>query len=416
MTAMARVAAALLLGLLAAFASSAAPEAWRQIAARLLEPVGTLWVNAIRMTVLPLIVALLVVGTASASDTRRVGRLGLRAVTTFYSILAAVAALIALVAPPLFAGLRLDPTRVAALRASAAGGGAQTPQIPSFRDWLVSLVPANPIGAAAEGTMLPLIVFVVAFGFAMTRVDAHQREHVVDFFRAVKEAMLVLARWVLVMAPVGVFALAFALGIQLGTGAVGALGFYILVQVGLHVAVLIGVYALAVLAGGVSLRRFAVAAAPAQLVGLSTRSSFAALPAMIEGATRQLNLPSDLTGFVLPLSVSIFKLTSPINWTVGALFIARLYGIELGPVQVATMAVASVALNATSPGIPSGGLLVQAPMYAALGLPVEGIGILIAVDLIPDLFKTILNVTADMAATTVIARYVARDGASNAGI
>src|SRR2546422_415037 len=121
MTAMARVAAALLLGLLVAFASATWSEAWRLVAVRLLEPVGTLWVNAIRMTVLPLVVALLVVGIASASDARRVGKLGLRAFATFYSLLAAVAILIALVAPPLFARLWLDPTGVAALRASAAG-------------------------------------------------------------------------------------------------------------------------------------------------------------------------------------------------------------------------------------------------------------------------------------------------------
>ena len=306
MTAMVRVAVALLLGLLVAFALAAAPEAWRLIAVRLLEPIGTLWVNAIRMIVLPLVVALLVVGIASASDTRQVGRLGLRAVATFYSLLGAVAILIALVAPPLFAGLRLDPTRVAALRANAAGADALTAQVPSFRDWLVSLVPTNPIGAAAEGALLPLIVFVVAFGFALTRVDAPEREHVVGFFRAVNQAMFVLARWVLAMAPIGVFALAFVLGNQLGTGALGALGFYVTVQVGLHVAVMFGVYALAVLGGGVRFRRFAVAAAPAQFVALSTRSSFAALPAMIEGATRRLNLPADLTGFVLPLGVSIF--------------------------------------------------------------------------------------------------------------
>ncbi len=410
---MVRVALALVFGLAAAFASTAAPDASRLLAVRILEPIGTLWVNAIRMIVVPLVVALLVVGIATASDTRRIGRLGLRAVATFYSLLAAVAILIALVAPPLFAGLQLDPTRVAALRATVARGDVLTAQVPSFRDWLVSLVPTNPIGAAADGALLPLIVFVVAFGFALTRLEVREREHIVTFFRAVSQAMFVIVRWVLAMAPAGVFALAFVLGNQLGTAAVGALGFYLMVQVGLHVAVMIGVYALAVVMGGVHLRRFAAASAPAQFVAVSTRSSFAALPAMIEGATHRLSLPADVTGFVLPLGVSIFRLTSPINWTVGALFIARLYGIELGAAQIATVAVASIALNATAPGIPSGGLLVQAPVYAAVGLPVEGIGILIAIDLIPDLFKTTLNVTADMAAVTIIGQNVRLDGAHN---
>jgi Na+/H+-dicarboxylate symporter len=111
-----------------------------------------------------------------------------------------------------------------------------------------------------------------------------------------------------------------------------------------------------------------------------------------------------MSGFVLPLAVATFKLTSPIYWTVGAIFIARLYGIELAPAQIATMAGAAVLLNAATPGIPSGGLFIQAPVYVAIGVPVEGIGLLIAVDAIPDMFKTAYNVTADMVVAVILSR------------
>jgi Na+/H+-dicarboxylate symporter len=154
----------------------------------------------------------------------------------------------------------------------------------------------------------------------------------------------------------------------------------------------------------VPLRLFARGVAPAQAVAFSSRSSYASLPALIEGAERTLRLPPEITGFVLPLAVAVFRLTSPIYWTLGALLIAQLYGIEMGPAQVGTVAAASVLLNAATPGIPSGGLLIQAPVYLAVGLPVEGIGLLIAIDAVPDMFKTAFNVTADMAVAVILAR------------
>ena len=256
------------------------------------------------MIVLPLVIALLVVGIASTSDSRQVGRLGLRAVATFYSLLSAVAILIALVAPPLFAGLRLDPTRVAALRENAAGGNALTAQIPSFSVWLVSLVPTNPIGAAAEGAMLPVIVFVIAFGFALTRVDVPEREHVVGFFRGVNQAMFVLARWVLAMAPAGVFALAFDLGSQLGDGSGGRTGILSHGAGGASP----GGNDRCVRAGGIWGRSLA-AVRRCRRAGPVHRAEHTLFVRRATGddggSTRQLNLPADLTGFCSPRRINL---------------------------------------------------------------------------------------------------------------
>jgi Na+/H+-dicarboxylate symporter len=128
----------------------------------------------------------------------------------------------------------------------------------------------------------------------------------------------------------------------------------------------------------------------------------ATLPAMFESAER-LDVPAPVASFVLPLAISSFRLSSPVNWPIGALFIAKLYGIELDAGALATIALASVLLNPASPAVPSGGLFVQAPVYMAVGLPVEGLAILIAVDAIPDIFKTLLNVTADLSVLTAVA-------------
>lgn len=406
------VALALAAGIAAGVAVSGVPADRLAGVVGVAETIGTIWVNGIRMTVIPLIVSLLIVGVASPKSSAYVGALGTRAFIFFYVSLVLVAAFSALAAPPLFRWLTLDPAGVASLRASVAGSGAVqgAAEVPSFGAWLVSIVPTNPFRAAADGALLPLIVFVLAFAYALTRVELPGRTAVVALFRGVADAMLVIVRWVLALAPIGVFALAFVLGTRLGGGVVGAIGFYVVVQIVLLIAAGLAMYPVVATLGRTPVLRFARAAAPAQVVAVSTRSSFAALPAGLDGAQRVLGIPAEVAGFVLPLAVSIFRYTSPVQWMVGALFVAELYGVPFGAVQVLTVAVASVLLNATVPGIPSGGLLVQAPMYAAVGLPVEGLAILIAVDMIPDLFRTSTNVTGHLAAVVVLNALIQKRG------
>ena len=404
------VAVALVAGLAAGIAARAG-DAGSEPVVRAAETVGTLWVNAIRMTVIPLIVGLLVVGVASPGASASVGRLGMRAFVFFYASVIAVAVVSAIVAPVALGGLTLDPAGVAALRASVVGAEAvaAAEAVPDFSDWLVSVIPTNPFRAAADAALLPLIVFVLGFAYALRSVASEGRVAVVAFFMGVADAMMVLVRWVLLLAPAGVFALTFVLGTRLGADVVGALGLYVGLQVALLFASMLVMYPVAAILGRTPMRRFARAAAPAQVVAMSTRSSFAALPAGLDGARRVLGIQAEVAGFVMPLAVAIFRYTAPIQWIVGALFVARLYGVEFGAPQLLTVTVASVLLNATVPGIPSGGLLVQAPVYAAVGLPVEGLAILIAVDLVPDVFRTTGNVTAHLAAAAVLdARQAAR--------
>ncbi len=393
--------AGLVLGLALGIAAAAADSAAVLRVVRWIEPVGTLWVNAIRMTVIPLIVASLVVAVSGAGA-RTVGRLGTRALGVFALMLAGAAVLGALAAPPLFARLRVDPAAAASIRAGASA--VSRPELPTVADWIVGLVPANPIRAAADGAMLPLIVFTLAFGLALGHVAPERRSAVVGFFDGVAAATTVLVRWVLALAPVGVFALALALATRLGAGVVGAAAFYLAAHSALLAAALLLLYPVAALGGRVRPGRFARAALPAQVVAATTRSSMAALPAMVASAGDTLGLRHDVTSFALPLAVSTFRLNQPISWLAMALFAAALYGVRLGPADIATLAAASVLMSFSVPGIPSGSLFVIAPFLAAVGIPPEAVGVLIALDLVPDVFKTLLNVTAHLTAVTVLDR------------
>ena len=376
-------------------------------AADLVTPVGTLWVNAIRMTVIPLVVSLLITGIASTSNPASMGRIGGRTLAVFAALTAGVALVMTPAAVAVFAMLPpvtgphppLPPgAAVAAGQITGAAGSA------GFGNWLTSLIPQNPISAAANGEMLPLVVFTILLALAIMHSPPASRERLVGFFQALCDAMLQLVRWVVALAPVGVFALILPLAARGGSALAGGVGLYIvLYSVGCIVTVVL-LYPVVVILGGVPLGRFTRAALPGQLIAFSTSSSIASLPGLVEGADEGMRLDSRVSGFVLPLAVSTLKTAAPVTWTIGALFIARFYGIELHVQQLATVAFSSVFLSFVGPGIPRGGFLVLAPLFIAIGLPVEGIGILIAVDAIPDIFATVLNATGDLVATVLVAR------------
>ena len=402
---------ALVLGLCAGAWLGRAGVSWLEPLLGVLEPIGTLWINAVRMTIIPLVVSLLIVAVASSGSLRSMGRLGGSALTFFVATLGAVALYTALFAPPLLSGLVIDPQASAALRATAASGSQQVVAtvrgMGGLAQRIVELVPGNPIRAAADAALLPLVVFSLIFGAALSRIEADQRTAVTNVLRGVSEAMLVIIRWVFVAAPLGVFALAMVVGARLGFTAVMAAGWYVGSFAILMIGVMLGVYAAAVIGGRVSLRRFAAAVAPAQVIALGSRSSSAALPAMIDAARDTLRLPQPIVSFVLPMAVAIFRVSVPISFVLGAIFLGKLYGVPISAGQIAELSVLSVLLSFSVPPVPSGSLFIMAPAFVELGLPVEGVAILIALDVIPDLLKTATIVTAHMASAVVVARVTA---------
>ena len=402
-----RVVLALLAGLAIGIAGAAWNSAAMNSIAVGLSPIGVLWTNAVRMTAIPLVVGLIISGIAQVADGRRIGRVGARALPVFLGLLIASGLFAVLVAPLSLDRMALPADVAAGLRESAASTAEAVRRIPSLTQRIIEIVPVNPFQAAADGALLPLVVFSLIFGVALTHLAPDRRAPVVAFFQTVADAMLVVVRWVLVVAPVAIFALALGLGARMGGAAAGALFHYMITLSAILLAFIVLVYPFAGLVGRVPLRRFALAAAPAQAIALSTRSSLAALPVMVTSARDQLGAGPPVTAFALPLAVSIFRLNVPIGWVVGALFLGKLYGVELDAGQLVGLVLTATLISFSVPGIPSGSLFLVAPVLVELGLPAEAVGILIALDVVPDMFKTALNVTGHMATAAVVQRFEA---------
>jgi Na+/H+-dicarboxylate symporter len=399
-----RAVAALLVGFAVGAGLNAASPGLAPGLLAISDPVGTLWVNGIRMTVIPLVTSLLITGVTQSRATGDVGRLGGRVLFVMALMLVTIMGLTALIAPPIYARLIIDPDAAQRLRESVAGVATAAPDIPSFTSWVTSLIPVNPVKAAVDGTMLPLIVFTIAFALAIRVLADREREVVGGFFRSVSEAMMVMVRWVLALAPLGIGALAISLGVRLGVGAAGAVGFYFATLLGLLVVAILVMYVIAFLFTGVPLGTFARCILPAQAIAASTRSTLAAIPVMIEAATQKLGVSPAGAGFIIPFCVSTFRLNLTVSWIVGGLFLAKLYGVDFPMSSVLTLGIAAAVLSFSVPGIPSGSLFIITPILVQVGLPAEGVGVLIALDALPDVLKTTLNATAQMTAMTIATR------------
>jgi proton glutamate symport protein len=403
-----RVLLALIAGLLAGVAVAAVNAPALRTVAGVIEPVGTIWVRALQMTLIPLVFSLLMTGVVATVDTGATGRLGGAALAVFLALLVGTALVSSLIATPLVSRIPIDPETTAMMRATSDTSVLATArQLPTFGELVVSIVPANPIRAAADGAMLPLVTFAILFGLALARVAVEQREAVARVFRAIADAMTIIVSWLIVVAPVGVFALAMTLVVRTGLGAVRALALYIALLSGVIILVTLLLYPVAIIAGRQPFVRFARALIPPQAIAFSARSSLAALPAMVEAAHTRLGLPGSVTSFVLPLAVTTLRLSTPIMWSVSIPFLARLYGIDLGPEQLLLLIGSGILLSFSVPGLPSASIFLMGPFITGLGIPIEAIGLLIAADSIPDLLKGVLNVTGHMTSSAVVARRVA---------
>ena len=378
-----------------------APELGLRIAA-LVEPFGKLWLNALQMTVVPLVFALVVVGINQASDAAHSGRVARRAIVSFVVLLTLAASMAALLAPLVLSLLQPDPAVAAALR----GHAAEVPRdAGSWADALVAIVPSNAVAAAAASAMLPLVTFALFFGFALTRLDAAPRAQVVGFFKAISDAMIVIVHWVLWAAPLGIFALVLALTARAGLGMLQALGIYILLECALYLLAVLLLVVVAVTLGRQKLGHYLSGLVPVQVVAASTQSSLATLPAMLDSAQNKLGYPARVAGLVLPMAVSLFRVTSPIQYIATACFIAWALGVDLSAAQLATGVALAVLVSMGSVGLPGQAIFLATnlPVTQAMGLPIAPLPVLMAVDAIPDVLATVGNVTGDMTATAVVA-------------
>jgi Na+/H+-dicarboxylate symporter len=386
-------------GLALAFAAPAAMPHVLAVAG----PVGELWLRALQATIVPLVAALIFTGVFQTVRTASAGGMARRSLGWFVAVLC-FAALVALVVPTLLlTWVPIPASAAAALRASL--GGSVPAALPGVADYLRSIVPINVIDAAANDRMLPLILFMSVFAMAATRLVPTQRDALAMLFAALAGAMLVVIGWVLALAPIGVLALSLTVAAKSGPAAVGALAHYIVVVTASGTVVWLAAYPFAALVARQPLARFARTMLPVQVFALSTQSSLASLPAML-GACDRLGVRAATAEFVMPLAVALFRATSPAMNRGVVVYVAHWYGVPLtagtcasGFVMAILVSLSSVSLPGTISYIASVG-----PIALAMGVPVAPLALLVAVEIVPDLMRTLGNVTFDVAVAAAVDR------------
>jgi Na+/H+-dicarboxylate symporter len=373
-------------------------------------PIGNAWLAGLQMTVIPLVTALLITGVAQTAEAASAGKVAARGIALFITGVFVTGAVAALVTPLLLDLAPVPADAAAALRGALVGAQPVEPP-PPLTEFFATLVPTNVVRAAADNALLSLIVFTLAFAFAITRLPAESRDLLTRFFAAIRDASLILVGWVLVLAPIGVFALAYTVGARAGAAALGAFVHYILIVSAIGVVVILMAYLLAAVGAGLSPLRFGRAILPAQAVAASTQSSLATLPAMIE-AVRKLGIRTQVSGVTLPIGVAMFRATQPAMNVAIAVYIAYWFNVPIEPANLAAAVAVGALVSLGSVSLPAQLTFFAsvAPPAVALGVPLAPLGLLIAVETIPDIFRTLGNVSMNLAATATLARRAVPDG------
>ena len=400
------VLAALVAGLLLGILAGYLPETTRGGVIQAASVVGELWLDALKMTVIPLVVALLVVGIARSAEAARAGRIAGRTVLSIVVVCTASAVFGMVAIQLLTAAFPLSGGAAEALRSAIAGlGAAPEGAIPAAGDFFRVLIPENVIAAATNGEVLPLVIFSILFALAASRIGAPKRKALVGLFEAIADALLLIIGWVLWIAPLGVLALAFTVGAAAGSAAFTGLAHYILLVSIVGVLVTIAAYPLAIVGGAIPAGRFTRAMLAPQSVAVSTRSSLASLPAMLASA-RVIGIRDEVADVALPIAVALFRATGPAMNVAVAFYVAHWFGYEptLGQIIAATAVGAVMSYAAIS--LPGEITFISsiAPIAMALGVPIAPLALLVAVEMIPDIFRTLGNVTMDVAVTGVVDR------------
>lgn len=357
-------------------------------------PLGTVFLRALRMVVVPLVAATVFVGVANIGNPRTLGRLG-GASLAFFWITMFLAILVGMGA------MRLALEWAPAITPPAPAQEI-APELPGLVDFLVSLVPDNPFDAAAQGALLPILVFTVLFAAATTTLPPARQAPLLALGESASDALIRLVHWVLWVAPVGVFGLAAPVAARTGLGMLQNLGLFV-------IAVIAGlaVFAAAVLLpavrvfGGVGPGRFVRGTVGTAAMGFGTTSSAATLPVMLEEAD-ELGLSPRVSNLVLPLAASLNRPGSALYQGAAVVFLAHVYGVPLPPAALVGGVLATFLAAMTVAPVPSASVMTMAPALDTVGVPLAGLGLMLGVDRIPDMFRTVLNVTGHVAAAVVV--------------
>ncbi len=375
----------------------------------ILRPIGQIFMRLIKMVVVPLVFASLLVGVASLGDIRKLGRLGSRTLGLYLGTTAVAVSIGLVCAYVVQPGQFIDPADRTVLLAqfgAAAGDRMSAAAVsPSMVDTLLDVIPTNPIDSLTSGNMLQIIFFAIVLGVAITALGPEENASVVTLFEKLQNAMIVIIGWVMALAPYGVAALVAEV---IGTSGISVLtallvyGGTVVLGLAIHGGIVYG--GLVRLIGRLSWISFMRAARPAQLIAFSTSSSSATLPVSIECAEKNIGVSNPVASFVLPLGSTVNMDGTALYQGVAAIFIAQVFqtdlsfGNQLGIVLAATMASIGAA------GVPGAGMITLALVLTSTGIPTVGLALILGVDRILDMFRTAVNVTGDLAITTVMAK------------
>jgi len=392
------IAAGLVLGLIVGLTAAATGNELLHAIANGSAPFGAVFMNAIKMVVIPLIVTVIFTSIARLGDPRKLGRIGGQTLAYYWLTLIPG---IAIGMGTMMFGLRFVgeismPQTVA----------TEVPELQGFVDFLVSLVPANPFAAASNGTILPLIVFTALFAAATGTLPAERRERLINLADVASEALIKLVWWILYLAPIGVFGLTAPVTAKLGWTLVLSLGVFITcVFVGLVIFFVLVTLPLVYFVAGIGPVRYLKGTFGAVSVAVSTTSTAAAIPVSLEETKSNLGVSKTIADLLVPLGASMHRPGSALFQGAAVVFLAHLYGVPIPMAVIGAAMLATFLVSLTVAPVPSSGVVTMAPALDAVGIPVAGLALLLGIDRIPDMMRSAVNVLSQISAATLVERW-----------
>jgi Na+/H+-dicarboxylate symporter len=392
------IAAGLVLGLIVGLGAAATGNEWLLAIAKGSAPFGAIFMNAIRMVVIPLIVTVIFTSIARLGDPRKLGRIGGMTIAFYWITLIPA---IAIGMATMKFGLRFA-SEIEMPQAT----GAEVPELQSVVDFIVTLVPSNPFAAASNGAILPLIVFTALVAAATGTLPAERRERLVNLADDTSEALIKLVWWILYTAPVGVFGLAAPVTAELGWDLVQSLAVFIIcVFVALVIFLALVTLPLVYFVARISPARYLSGTFGGVSVAVSTTSTAAAIPVTLEETTKNLKVSTTIADLLVPLGASMHRPGSALFQGAAIVFLAHLYDVPIPVAAIGAAMLATFLVSLTVAPVPSSSVVTMAPALDAVGVPVGGLAIVLGIDRIPDMMRSGVNLLAQVSAAVLVDRW-----------
>ena len=396
------IALGLILGLVVGLTAAATGNPWLLAIAKGSAPFGTLFMNAIKMVVIPLIVTVIFTSIARLGDPRRLGRIGGLTIAYYWiTLIPAIAIGMATMKVGLGFADDIDMPQTET---------TDIPELQSLVDFIVSLVPANPFAAAADGAILPLIVFTALVAAATGTLADERRERLIGLADDASQALIKLVWWILYTAPIGVFGLAAPVTAQLGWSLVQSLGIFIAcVFVGLVIFLALVTLPMVYFVAGIGPLKYLSGTFGAVSVAASTTSTAAAIPVTLEETTKNLKVSETVADLLVPLGASMHRPGSALFQGAAIVFLAFLFDVPIPLAAVGAAMLATFLVSLTVAPVPSSGVVTMAPALDAIGVPVSGLAIMLGIDRIPDMMRTAVNILGQVSTAVLVDRWTDGD-------